>query len=64
MRVLLLQASIRAAVTNRNVPQALSASSLSHAEIPLAEEASKRMQRATPSPYDCGGNPTKDYPGE
>ena len=20
--------------------------------------------RATASPYDCGGNPTKDYPGE
>ena len=19
---------------------------------------------ATPSPYDCGGNPTNDYPGE
>jgi hypothetical protein len=21
-------------------------------------------QRATPSPYDCGGNPMKDFPGE
>ena len=20
--------------------------------------------KATASPYDCGGNPTKDYPGE
>ena len=20
--------------------------------------------RSTASPYDCGGNPTKDYPGE
>ena len=23
-----------------------------------------RPAKATASPYDCGGNPTKDYPGE
>ena len=27
-------------------------------------QAEQRRQSATPSPYDCGGNPTKDFPGE
>ena len=27
-------------------------------------EVTMQRVRATPSPYDCGGNPTKDYPGE
>lgn len=30
----------------------------------LRHDCPTAPMRATPSSYDCGGNPTKDYPGE